>query len=481
MAALKARPLHLFLLALLALALNGPSAATAQGRGGGGRGAGSTGFPTPMPVPMGRPLPGGQDRATPPANREGGGAETPAPRSERDLPEVTAAPARASKEAREDANHTGNGKDGTPPAESWHQRAEHLLRSQPLKLERDPLGAPVLRGEIILWLPEHQSSAPALALRGFVKLREAWVWDRRLLVLRPPAQLDLERAVAMARELMPEADVDFNHVLLGSGRAAASGSAPSPAPRASIDAADAPIHVGLIDEAPRPTAELAGTLRMGPACPGPEPASGHGTVVASVLVRSLPAAGHAAVLHAADLRCGQGAVDAIATALQGLDQERVPVVNLSAAGPHNRVLAAVVEGFLRRGHLLVAAVGNEGPAAPPLYPAAYPGVIAVTAVDRQGQVLIEAGRGPHVSFAALGVVQADVGDGLRSWRGSSFAAPVVAATLAQRLLRPEARTAAAAVVSLAEETMASQGRRRDEVLGYGVVGPPAAARMAELR
>ena len=55
-----------------------------------------------------------------------------------------------------------------------------------------------------------------------------------------------------------------------------------------------------------------------------------------------------------------------------------------------------------RGCLVVAAVGNDGPAARPLYPAAWPGVVGVTGVDARGRVLAEAERGVQVKFAAPG-------------------------------------------------------------------------------
>jgi subtilisin family serine protease len=203
---------------------------------------------------------------------------------------------------------------------------------------------------------------------------------------------------------------------------------------------------------------------------------GHGQAVALVLARGLQQAGRRPVLHAADLGCGQGAVDAIATALQALDAERVPVVNVSAVGPYNRVMAAVVAAFLARGHLLVAAVGNDGPAAPPLYPAAYPGVIAVTAVDRQGRVLVEAGRGEHVAFAAPGIVELPGPDGTtRTWRGTSLAAPVVAAALALRLRQPDPAAAQAAVAQLARNALDAGEPGRDRIYGHGIVGLPATA------
>ena len=82
------------------------------------------------------------------------------------------------------------------------------------------------------------------------------------------------------------------------------------------------------------------------------------------------------------------------------------------------------------GHIM-AAVGNDGPAAPPQYPASYPGVIAVTAVDSGGRALPEAGKPTHLDFAAPGADMAAAlpGNGYTRVRGTSFAAPLAAARL----------------------------------------------------
>ena len=78
-----------------------------------------------------------------------------------------------------------------------------------------------------------------------------------------------------------------------------------------------------------------------------------------------------------------------------------------------------------------AAVGNDGPAAPAQYPASYPGVIAVTGVDAGGRALPEAGKAAHLDFAAPGADMAAAlpGNGYTRVRGTSFAAPLVAARL----------------------------------------------------
>jgi subtilisin family serine protease len=126
-----------------------------------------------------------------------------------------------------------------------------------------------------------------------------------------------------------------------------------------------------------------------------------------------------------------------------------------------------------RGHLLVAAVGNDGPAAPPLYPASYPGVVGVTGVDRRGRPLPEAARGPQVMFAAPGSQMVSAAPGAppyRQVRGTSFAAPIVAALLSQRLPRPDRNAAARAIDALAREASGGKPGTVSNETGHGIVG-----------
>lgn len=477
-------------LALLLLAPTawGDNRGGGSGSGGSSGGSGSSGLSRPMTLPS-TPTsgwPGGRTTPNNPGSNNSGkdGARTD------DAAKDGAGPGRNGREdgsTRDGSGRReGDDRNGGPlprpgadmPEARW-QRGDQLVRSNPLAYERDPIGAPVLRAEITMLLPADAELPATLARRGFIAVRESAVLGRRLIVLRTPADLTLARAVALGRRLVPEAEIDFNHVLLGSGRTEPARRAPPPpAPAASAPPPE-PVHVGLIDEALMPGGELTlpGEVRpVGARCLSRAVPEGHGQAVALVLARGLQQAGRRPVLHAADLGCGQGAVDAIATALQALDAERVPVVNVSAVGPYNRVMAAVVAAFLARGHLLVAAVGNDGPAAPPLYPAAYPGVIAVTAVDRQGRVLVEAGRGEHVAFAAPGIVELPGPDGTtRTWRGTSLAAPVVAAALALRLRQPDPAAAQAAVAQLARNALDAGEPGRDRIYGHGIVGLPATA------
>jgi subtilisin family serine protease len=203
----------------------------------------------------------------------------------------------------------------------------------------------------------------------------------------------------------------------------------------------------------------------------------HGTAVASLLVAEEDAP--APRLLVADVYGGAptgGAADSVAAAFSWLAEEQAPVINVSLVGPENALLDVVISRVAERGALIVAAVGNDGPAAAPLYPAAHPDVIAVTGVDRRNRALIEAGRGAHVMFAARGedVRVAELGGGTAEVRGTSFAAPVVARQLAMVHRAPNPETARAAVQMLIDTVRDLRPRGRDETYGYGLVDDDSA-------
>ena len=156
-------------------------------------------------------------------------------------------------------------------------------------------------------------------------------------------------------------------------------------------------------------------------------------------------------------------------------REQVAVVNVSLVGPANRVLERAVTAMNDKGHLIVAAVGNDGPAAPPLYPATYAGVVGVTGVTPARRVLPEAAQGAQVMLAAPGseLAVARPGGGYVVARGTSFAAPLVAGLLAETLQAPDRNAAAAALarVALGAEDLGAPGR--DPAFGLGLVAERA--------
>ena len=368
-----------------------------------------------------------------------------------------------------------------------------LLRRHRDVLEADPRGEPVVKREILAWSPSPAALAAAATAGLSVEREQAFDAALRMVVLRVPDHADTAAMLARLRAFDPEGVYDFNHIYTGSAAGAMPDlpAAPAgPAGPAAPPQAGAP-RIGLVDSGVDGThvAFRDASIRHWGCADVAQP-SAHGTAVAALMVgRSAHFRGVApdARLYAADIYCASGtggSADKIAGALAWLSREKVAVINLSLVGPHNQALERVVGAMVKGGYLLVAAVGNDGPAAPPLYPASYPGVVGVSAVDRQGRALPEAARGPHVMFAAPGnnMVSAAIGaPPFKPVRGTSFASPLVAALLAGSLARPDKALAAAAVAALAKQAARTDGSTVSNVTGYGIVGAAYRVDPASLR
>ncbi|HEY8876585.1 MAG TPA: S8 family serine peptidase [Roseateles sp.] len=348
---------------------------------------------------------------------------------------------------------------------------ELLTRHRDL-IEADPAGEPIRRRELVLVSPSEAALTVAAGL-GLVKLREeAWPeLDLREVVLRVPPGLDTAEALEKLRAAQPELQVDFNHLYSRSGEVAAGPAAAAPPQRG-------PVRVGLIDGGvDRRHAALRHAAGPSFGCGGSAVPSEHGTAVASLLVgrdRGFAGAAVKAELFAADVYCDKpdgGSAEEVVRALAWMARERVAVVNVSLVGPQNRLLEQGVAALVKRGHLLVAAVGNDGPAAPPLFPASYAGVVGVTGINANRRVLAEAAQGPQVLLTAPGADMAVArnGGGYGIARGTSFAAPLVAGLLAAELHAPDPAAAAAAVERLAAAAVDLGAPGRDPVYGRGLV------------
>ncbi|NVM75081.1 subtilisin family serine protease [Duganella sp. SG902] len=355
------------------------------------------------------------------------------------------------------------------------KQVANLLRQHRDVLEPDPRGEPVVRHEILAWSPSDASLAAARAAGLIVVEAEA---GASTVVLRVPGQIDTAAMLERLRQLDPEGVYDFNHVYTGSAAQPMeqpSSGAPQPLPRA----ANA-LKVGLVDSGIAREHEVFSDARILPwGCDGKDHPSAHGTAVAALMVgRSDRFRGVApqAALYAADIYCDSatgGSAARIAAALDWMAREQVAVINLSLVGPPNQILERVVAGMVKRGHLLVAAVGNDGPAAAPLYPASYPGVVGVSGVDKRGQPLPEAARGPQVMFAAPGnqMVSAAIGSPpYRTVRGTSFASPIVAALLANDLRQPSLDGAKRAIADAVKSASGNASGMQNPEVGYGVLG-----------
>jgi subtilisin family serine protease len=351
------------------------------------------------------------------------------------------------------------------------QLTARLIRSNRRLIEADPDGEPIVRGKVLA-VGIDEEILSHLAVRGFTLERTESIAASNLnvIVLKVPESLSTRQALKFLRAADAQGVYDYDHIYLGSGL-----TNPNPLKSAHATAGREPvrarIRVGLVDtgvDETHPAFRDSDVHSWG--CGGKRVPDAHGTAVASLLVA------HAeAELYAADVYCAEptgGSVDIIIAALGWMADQQVGVINVSLVGPKNLLLERIVGALIARGHIIVAAVGNDGPSAPPLYPAAYPEVVGVTGVDARRHVLIEAERGPQVMFAALGadLTAAGLDRGYAAVRGTSFAAPTVAALLASMAPLPDKRVSLEAINALAKKAIDLGPAGRDLTYGFGLVG-----------
>lgn len=207
----------------------------------------------------------------------------------------------------------------------------------------------------------------------------------------------------------------------------------------------------------------------------------HGSAVAALLAgRDHSSTGllpHARLLAAdvfVTLKNGQRVASAtfIAEGLDWLLSQRAEVINMSLAGPKNDLLRSAIEKALERGVPVVASAGNQGPRAMPAYPAAYPGVIAVTALDGRRRLYSQANRGRYITLAAPGVAVYAPTPGAGTFHtGTSFAAPFVTASVA--VLKQQGVKTLPELGSALKLSATDLGARgHDPLFGWGLLKAP---------
>lgn len=175
-------------------------------------------------------------------------------------------------------------------------------------------------------------------------------------------------------------------------------------------------------------------------------------------------------------------VDTIAKALDWLAASDVRLVNVSLAGPYNKILDRAVRAAAERRMIIVAAVGNTGADSPPLYPAAFPNTLAVTAVDVDVDVYERAVRGDYIDVAAPGVDVFVETQGVgRFSTGTSIAAPFVTARIAADFDMANAANVDEVRRRLRERAIDLGERGFDEIFGAGLVDAPVGCRPATAR
>lgn len=291
-------------------------------------------------------------------------------------------------------------------------------------------------------------------------------------VFRLPPGTDTPALVAQVQQDLPNLNLDTNqrYQLLNARRRYAQQMIAWPE---NIGACEGQFRIGMLDTAvndQHPSLTDSQLTRRN-FVRGTSAGALHGTAVASLLVGSAgsetPGLLPGSTLWAAEVFRQRGeytdtSTEILLSALDWLVSQRVQAINLSLGGERNRVFELALERLLENRVLLIAAAGNQGPEAPPSFPAAQPGVIAVTAVDAAERLYPDANRGDYIDLAAPGVdLWAADGDVTgRYHTGTSFAAPLV--TAASLVAQEQGADLMAAVKDLGP-------RGQDDRFGWGLV------------
>lgn len=338
-------------------------------------------------------------------------------------------------------------------------RLQELIRENRNQLEAGDHGQPVRRGVLVALDPDAVSVKLA-ARAGFALVANDPdpQLGMRVVEFAVPRGMSAREGLKRLRKAAPGLQADYDPVYEPAGGVLL----PFEAALASGAAGGDGGSIGMIDGGVASSPALAGArIEQNGFAGSPHP-TGHGTAVASLLVGNQGRFHGAAVgasLYVADVYGGNraaGSASAIVRALGWLLGHHPKVINISLVGPSNALVQRAIRIVQSRGVQVVAAVGNDGPAAPPQYPASYGGVVAVTGVDARGRALPEAGKAAHLDFAAPGADMAAAlpGRGFARVRGTSFAAPLVSARL----------FASGSIPRLAAEARPGKGR-----VGRGIV------------
>jgi type VII secretion-associated serine protease mycosin len=231
---------------------------------------------------------------------------------------------------------------------------------------------------------------------------------------------------------------------------------------------------------------LAGTV-VDPASSGDGRADriGHGTAMAGLIAAhgtgqnagALGIAPRAKILPITDnVSSVQGSNELTAAAINWAVAHGADVISISSGGGPSSSLRAAVATALEADVVVVAAVGNRPGASAVQFPAFYPGVVAVGATDRNGNLaaISTTGRGVVITAPGVDIVSTGLNGKYRTGTGTSDSTAIVSGAVA--LIRSKyPDLPAAEVVHRLEATATDKGPPGlDEQYGYGVLNLVAA-------
>ncbi|HSM42615.1 MAG TPA: S8 family serine peptidase [Afifellaceae bacterium] len=212
----------------------------------------------------------------------------------------------------------------------------------------------------------------------------------------------------------------------------------------------------------------------------PDAPTRHGTAMAGVIAAKVQLTGIAPEVDILSARAfappkdggsASGTTFAIIKSLDWAYRSGARVYNLSFAGPKDPVLIRALDALTEYHTIMIGAAGNAGPGKPPAYPAAHPGVIAVTATDQNDGLYTMANRGSYVAVAAPGVdiITTTPGDRYELMSGTSIATAHVTGVVALVLERHPDLKAEAVAQLLANASTDLGPAGIDSEFGAGLV------------
>ena len=208
---------------------------------------------------------------------------------------------------------------------------------------------------------------------------------------------------------------------------------------------------------------------------GSAPAEPHGTEIAGILVAHARLAGVAPDAKLLSVRAFRGGSSGPAQSttlqlLKGVDwafHAGARIVNMSFSGPMDPLLERVLKAAAGKGVIFIAAAGNNGPNAPPAYPAAYPDVIAVTATDEKDSPYTKDNQGEYIFMAAPGVdiIGPTLKGAYELASGTSMAAAYVSGAVALMLERSPKLD-----IAQVREILAASARRPSGSISRNLIG-----------
>jgi subtilisin family serine protease len=202
----------------------------------------------------------------------------------------------------------------------------------------------------------------------------------------------------------------------------------------------------------------------------------HGTGIAGAIASHARLMGAAPAVHLLAIRAfGQGSAGeesssfAILKALDRAVTLHAQIINMSFAGPKDALIERAINAVAARNILMVAASGNAGAKSPPLFPAANPHVIAVSATDAKDRLFEASNRGSYIAIAAPGaeILLPAPDQKYQITSGTSFSAAFVSGVAALVLERNPALKPdeVRAILTRTARDLGSPGR--DDLFGAG--------------